>query len=180
MRIYILIFGVFFLLSKALYSNATPFDSIDYYIGQNDYTKVHELLSKLDSTQIRQPHDVEKLMRGVSFIINKGDYGEAVHGYEILSKQTNLEKETQLMIDFLGAKLYSEVDNRTELEPILERIEQQKEMFAGDSLFLARYYIAKMNYEGMKGQFDEAMKYAIELLNYIEASHNEVGKALSF
>lgn len=155
-------------------------DSLSFYSKKGDYKNEERLLNTIDTIGLTNDELYTYYYIACKSMQWTGDYGTALRYYNRVARFKELSKEQRAYVDLLGAEIFALLDNRTELEPLMQKLEEYVANNQVDSTFYIGYYYAKVILSTTKGQFDKAMKYSVEMLNYIEASDSPLEKASAF
>lgn len=155
-------------------------DSLVLYFQKGDDENAKRLLLQIDTIPLTDTELYTYYYHACHYAHSAGDYGAALRYYSRILKFKKRSEQQKALDHLMGAKLYTSLDNRTELEPLMKKLDAYIASNQVDSTFYTRYYYTKVRFAEMKGQFDEAMKCSVEMLNYIEASKSPEEKASIF
>ncbi len=174
-----ILFVLLFLL-RFLMLPAQTLDSLRILYNDELPRKALAYLQTVDTSTFSKNQMIDYYMLAANIYRNNDNYSNAMKYYNILTGIEDTSVKRKAKRDLLGIQLYDHFEEVEKTKDLITKIEQYIENYEPDSIFIAKYYLSMVNFYTTKAEFEKAMKYATEVMPFVEKSATPEVKASFF
>ncbi len=161
---------VFLILLKLSVLPAQTLDSLRVIYKDESPRKTLAYLHTIDTSTFTKDQMIDYYILAANIYRYSDNHRKALQYYNYLSGLTDTSAKRIAKRDLLGVQLYDHFEEVEKTQELMQKVDKYLESHKPDSTFIAKYYLSKINFYTTKAEFEKAMKFATEVMPFVEQS----------
>jgi len=171
---------VFLILLRFSVLHAQTLDSLQIIYQEELPGKSLAYLQKIDTSSFSHDQMMDYYMLAANIYRYSDNYSKALGYYNYIADLEDTSQKRKAKRDLLGIQLYDHFEDVEKTQELINKVDQYIENSQPDSIFIAKYHLSMVNFYSTKAEFEKAMKYATEVMPFVEQSATPEVKASFF